>query len=50
MEDFGTLVSSYLASRGREFSGEVMRKQVRQLGVTAFLEDSPMGHEPFSSP
>jgi hypothetical protein len=40
MEDFGTLVSDYLASRGREFAEEVRRKRARQLGVTAFLEDS----------
>lgn len=39
LEDFGTLVSRYLASRGRQFSEEVRRKQARQLGVTAFLDD-----------
>jgi hypothetical protein len=40
MDDFGTLVSSYLAARGRRFTDEVKRKQARQLGVTAFLEDA----------
>lgn len=39
MEEFGTLVTDYLASRGRDFSEEVKRKQARQLGVTAFLEE-----------
>ena len=38
MEDFGTLVSDYLASRGRAFTEEVRRKQAQQLGVTAFLD------------
>jgi len=38
MDDFGTLVRSYLASRGRGFTEEVRRKQSRQLSVTALLE------------
>jgi hypothetical protein len=39
MEDFGTLLRRYLESRGREFTKEVARKQSRQLGVTAFVDE-----------
>ena len=39
MEDLGTLVTDYLASRGRDFSDEVKLKQARQRGVSAFLEE-----------
>jgi hypothetical protein len=39
MEDFGTLLQRYLESRGREFTKEVVRKQSRQLGVTAFVDE-----------
>lgn len=41
MEDFGSLLSGYLASQGRGFTDEVRRKQARQLGVTAFVESHP---------
>jgi hypothetical protein len=36
---FGTLMQRYLESRGREFTKEVTRKQSRQLGVTAFVDE-----------
>ncbi len=39
MEDFGSLLQRYLESRGREFTKEVTRKQSRQLGVTAHVDD-----------
>jgi len=39
MEDFGTLLQRYLESRGREFTQEVARKQSRQLGVTAYVDE-----------
>jgi hypothetical protein len=38
LEDIGHLVDRYLASRGRQFEGEVRRKQQRQMTVTAFLD------------
>lgn len=40
LEDIGHLVDGYLAAKGRRFEGEVRRKQERQLGVTAFLDDA----------
>ena len=40
LEDFGTLITRYLASRDRKFTDEVRHKQARQLGVSPFLEDA----------
>jgi hypothetical protein len=39
MEDFGTIVQRYLAAKGRQFTEEVKRKQVRHLSVAVPLPD-----------
>jgi hypothetical protein len=46
MEDLGALLQRYLESRGREFKKEVARKQSRQLGVTAYVNEARDGNAP----
>jgi hypothetical protein len=46
MEDFGTIVRRYLAGKGREFTEEVKRKQVRHLSVAMPLRDQDEARVP----